>query len=215
MQFGQALPRQQRDLDGANELCAANVSARGIERLAPAPQLLRRRAVEQLLDAQSPVGIHRRLRPQWLEERADIETGAANHDRNSAARQRLADRPARERGPVGRGIPLGWLDDVDASMRNFLAFVTGRLGRADVEAAVDLPRVGADDDNPATQRQPHGHRRFARRRGATDYGNALDGRGDVNVFRIGARAHPTKAARWWTDRGRRAPAVYSRGARRT
>jgi hypothetical protein len=53
-------------------------------------------------------------------------------------------------------------------MRNSRAFLDAGFGRADVEVAIDLHRINADDFSPKPRRDLHGQKRFAAGRGTED-----------------------------------------------
>ena len=69
-----------------------------------------------------------------------------------------------ERHAVG----LIGIADVDEVMRDALPLRLGRLGRADVEAAVDEHRVAGQDFRPERLRELNGERRLARSRRPED-----------------------------------------------
>jgi len=98
--------------------------------------------------------IERRLVEQAFEQRAEIEPRSADDERFPPLLPRRFDprrcmlRPRRRRGAL-RG-----LRDVDAEVRNARALLDGRLGRPDVEAAVHLSRIRADDRRRFALGQP-------------------------------------------------------------
>ena len=58
---------------------------------------------------------------------------------------------------VGDGERLVRIDEIEAVMWNAVPLLARRLGRPDVQAAVDLPRVGRDDlGGNAVVEQGHG-----------------------------------------------------------
>jgi hypothetical protein len=87
-----------------------------------------------------------RFGKERFHERADVETGPSNDDDIATLRVTVRDRGASERGESRGGVALVWSSDVDADMRHLFELVRRWLRGADVEAAVHLPRVGADDD---------------------------------------------------------------------
>src|SRR5256885_14908560 len=101
VEIAESLAGEQRDLDGAKQLRPSEVRARGVEGRAPALELLRRRTIEEALHPNASIRIDRRLAPQRLEERGDVEAGASDHDRDATARARLANRVMRPLGPLG------------------------------------------------------------------------------------------------------------------
>ena len=197
---------------GAEQLRAAEMRARRIERRDPAAKLLGRASTPaRRSSAARRSAIERRLLEQSLEQRAQIEPGPADDDRRASGRARLVD-PL-----VGRTSPtpppnsaLGRIDDVDPDVRNARALVARRLRRADVEAAIDLPRIGADD-----------RRRRALRR-ATSATALFPAAVGPQMTRIGeslsagrsaAQSRPRRAARSSRGRARRARAASCRAAR--
>src|SRR5690606_30837413 len=66
-------------------------------------------------------------------------------DGNNAARAAVIDLRVRPREPLVQRESLRRIDDVDQVVRHALAFVDGRLGRADIHAPIHLVSVGRDD----------------------------------------------------------------------
>lgn len=80
-----------------------------------------------------------------MQEGAEVEAGAADHDRGAAALEDLLDGrfcADKEVDNVERFVDFA---DVNEMVGRFLAVTPGDLGRADVHAAVDLRRVGGED----------------------------------------------------------------------
>jgi hypothetical protein len=126
-------------LERAQELDASQARARGVERGAPAAELLRRARGELPLDRAASMRIEWRLLEEWREERAKIEARAADDERHSSASPRIIEPRHRRTGPGGGGVALGGLGDVDAGVHDALALGGTRLCGADVEAPIDLP----------------------------------------------------------------------------
>jgi hypothetical protein len=113
-----AFAREQRDLDGAEELRPLQVGARRVEHARPPPQFLGRLAAEHAEERLAARGVERRLVEDRVGERAEVQPGAADHQGRRA-------RPVARRHPRGAvvapargGPPLRRLGDVDAVVRH-------------------------------------------------------------------------------------------------
>ena len=104
-----------------------------------------------------------------LEQRSEIEAGPTDDEGETFLTACLVDPSVGILGPGCRRISLGRLDDVDPAVRNGRALSGVWLGRADIEATIDLPRVGNDDCRRHTLRQPKRKRALAGGRRPTDY----------------------------------------------
>ena len=212
MQVAHAAPGEQRDLRRAKELRAPEMRAGGIERSHPAAQRLGGQRRQLVAERGAPRGIERGL----VEQRRRT----ARADRVPCRRRRAGSRPAArvsrihssarsahhaaEARSVGSSTSMPRCGTARRSVRR-------RLRGADVEAAIELPRVGADDDDVRVLRESEREPRLPRRRRSAD---DTDGR-RATVGQSGARARTTRAARWWTGRARRAREASCRRARRT
>jgi hypothetical protein len=95
------------------------------------------------LETRAHVGVGGRRGRQAALERVDVEACAAHHQRTGAAREHLAQRSLGCHGPCGHvHRPVG-SHHIDEVVRYLRALGRRRFGGPDVEAAVDLQRVGA------------------------------------------------------------------------
>jgi hypothetical protein len=78
-------------------------------------------------------------------QRTVVEAGAADHERQSAARDHLTDDPARILSVLRSSVLARRINDVDQMMRDAATLGRRHLVGADVEAAVDGCRVAVDD----------------------------------------------------------------------
>ena len=85
---------------------------------------------------------HRR---QALQQRAEIQAGAAGEDRQISARDDVVDRCARVLGELGGRIRLPRFAHIDQMVRNGCKFFSRGLGRTDIEPAIHQRRIDADD----------------------------------------------------------------------
>ena len=98
------------------------------------------------LDPGTDVGVMREsVRVEATGDRAQVESGATDQDRQPAARADSGKGARRLRNEVGDGKRLVRVDEVETVMRHPRPVGRRHLGRPDVEAAVDLSRVGRDD----------------------------------------------------------------------
>src|SRR5689334_23452974 len=93
-------------------------------------------------------------------------------------------------------------------MRNAFPLFRRWLRRADVEASINLPRVGADNRGRLTLGEPVRDAALPRR------GRTADD-ADLSAGRIDAQSRPRSIVRSSLDRARRAPAMSCREAQRT
>ena len=97
-------------------------------------------------------------------QRAEVEAGTADDDRAPAARVDRVDRRAAASRDETRGrIPLVRVEKADEMMRDARALARARRRRADRHAAIDLPRVRADDLGVETLRELERERALAGR----------------------------------------------------
>ena len=128
-----------------------------IARLDPRRRLADRRARSircRHVDA-APLGdrleprAQRRVAPgpgkQAARQRAVVEAGAADENRQPAARVDVADHRRRVARVLRRGVLVGRIDDVDQVMRDAAPLGDRHLVGADVEAAIDGGRIAVDD----------------------------------------------------------------------
>ena len=128
--------------------------------------------------------IGRRGGVEPAQQRADVEPGAADDDRQTAA---ALDRANRERGVVveARGlIPIVGVHDVDQMMGDSPPLLERRLAGGDVHAAVDLAGVRADDLDPHAPGQRHGDRRLADPGGPGDHDHSRPGAAHHHIHSI-------------------------------
>ena len=204
---GDRRPREQRDGDRAQQLRAPEMRARRIELLAPAAKVGHAKRAKLRVERVALFRVERRLIEQWIDQRAQIKPRAANDQRRALLGDRLADPRASRLRPLGRRVTLDGIDNIDAAMRHQPLLALRRLGRADVEAAIDLPRVRAHDGDGMRTREREGERRFSRARWPADDSKRLSSVQSV------ARSRTRGAARSCCDRARRAPVVSWRRAR--
>ena len=100
---------------------------------------------------------------QAFQQRTEIQAGAAGKNRQLALRDDAVDGALRIRRELRRRIRLPRFAHVDQVVRHQRQFLAGRLGRADVEAAIDQRRIDADDLALQPLRQLERIRALARR----------------------------------------------------
>ncbi len=121
-----------------------------------------------------------------VEQRLEVQHGAAHQQRQRAARADLGHQPGGVLHKLGRAVGLQRVADVDEVVRHGGKLVGRGLGGADVHAAVDQGRIDADDLDRQTLLGQHGGQGqgpsgFTRRRGARQ------GDGGKGGFRRGLR----------------------------
>ncbi len=214
--------------DHANQVVGADARCRGrVDRCQPRVQRRSAGALGLRLQARpqgrvAPRGLHHSVK-----QRAEVQAGAADDERQPPARGDLADRPVGERCPAHRVHPLPWLRQVEQVVRHGRAFLCRGLRRADVEPAIDLLGIRRDDLGP----DPRGHLdrepRLARGGGAGEDGDGDGGglghaapaprrlpRGTAPRARTGRRTTPPASAgpSTWPDRS---PLPRNRGRPRS
>src|SRR5205085_3668440 len=104
---------------------------------------------------QSPASrrIQRGLFEQGLEQGAKVETSPTHHQRNVSLRLRLLDPPIGVFCPSSRRVALRRLDEIDPPVRDGIDLDWGWLRGADVEATVDLARVGNRSEEHTSELQ--------------------------------------------------------------
>ncbi len=200
MPFADRTAGEDRDLDRAQKLCATEVRPCRVELFAPTPKLGRGHRSEHSRQRCTTIGIEWRLLEQRHRERSEIEAGAADHQWCSPRVRSLADPTIGFLRPRSRRVALAGIDDVDTSMRDATPLHGRRLGGANVETTVDLPRVGADDGCWPALGEREGDRRFSGRRRATNDAQ-------LSVGQTGDRPRPTVRGRSSHAHARRAPGV--------
>jgi hypothetical protein len=80
-----------------------------------------------------------------VESGTEIQSRAADDDRDAASAGDLRNRSACHACVVGGSSYLGWIEHIDQVMRDALARSLRCLCRADIESAVELNRIAADD----------------------------------------------------------------------
>jgi hypothetical protein len=105
------------------------------------------------------LGRHRRAQLQLGEGGAQVEAGAADHDRAAAFAEQLVDLAAGELGEAPSAELLVDVGDPDQAVLQPLALGQGRRRREGLEPSVDLQRVAGDRDGvlPALP-EPLGYR---------------------------------------------------------
>ena len=85
-----------------------------------------------------------RERPQIesVEQRADVQSGAANDHSDAPARSDVRERRPSIALVLKDVVTIAGFGDVDEVMRDARPFRGARLRRPDVHAAVELPRIG-------------------------------------------------------------------------
>ena len=151
-------------------------------------------------------------------DRAQVEAGAAGQDRDAAARGQAREHALRVRDEVGDAERLVRIDQVETVVGDPRPLGGGGLGRPDVEAPVDLARIGGDDlDRSAARRERLGE--LDRERGLAGRGRAADdderrrrGHADARRPAVMPDRHPAQRVGPGVldadrrPRGRRAPA---------
>ena len=207
VQVGNAAPAEKRHFERAQQLCASEPGPRCVEMHDPASQRGRVELLEFGGERRAPRRVEHGFREERLCQRAQVEPGAA-HDQHTVDTQALDDRRGVRR--PGRGAEsLRGLGEVHSLVRHPRALGRGRLGGADVEAAVHLPRVGGENREPVPFGEGQRDGRLARAGGTAD--DAQHG-ALVSAGRIVFRVHPTTRGRWWRARARRVRGAWSRRA---
>ncbi len=135
----------------------------GIDRGEPRVQRGPAEARRLVLEPGAERGIAAGRGDHAVEERAQVEPGAARDDGEPAARGDVRDRGVGERDEARRVHALPRLDHVEEVMGRERALLGRRLRGADVEPAVDLLRVGVHDLAADAAREGDGERRLAGR----------------------------------------------------
>ena len=143
--------------------------------------------------------VHGWLDEEAIHEGAHIEPGSSHHDRHLASRAYRLDPSRGLLGEETGAVAMPWFRDIDPVMRHTGEGSPGRLGRANVEPAIDLARVGGDDLERPVRGQREGDRRLADARGSDDDGSSSAGQ-------TGAPAPRGGAVPCWRVRARRAAA---------
>ena len=115
------------------------------ERFEPVVDQLRLEAGAQSWVARQRVGV------EAARDRAQVEPGPAGQDRDAAGTVDPGQGVARMGREVGHAERLVGVDEVEAVMGDPRPIRRAGLGRADVEAAEDLARVGRDDGRRAAR----------------------------------------------------------------
>ena len=160
VKIADAFPGKDCGLDRANELRSAQVRARRVELVAPAPQIGDGLGVELAGEVASTCIVKLRCGKERLDECLDVETSSPDDDRLFVDFARTLDPFVGLGSPPSRGKTLLRLRDVDAIMGGTRAFITRRLRRPDRKAAVDLAGVRAYDRGAVQLSELESHRRF-------------------------------------------------------
>ncbi len=100
---------------------------------------------DELLDLSPHLVRHVRRKVEVRERGAQVQTGAAGHDRHPAPREDIVDRRVRRSGKGSGGRGLGEAQVADEMVGHLPPFALVRAVSGDLEAAVALERVGDDD----------------------------------------------------------------------
>ena len=97
-----------------------------------------------------------------MSQRLDVETAAADNNRAFTARSNLRNRIEREPAEFFRVHFFGQRNSADQMVRHFRERLTIRFGREQIEPAINLESVGADDFGTHSLCNFCGEIRFAR-----------------------------------------------------
>ena len=124
-------------------ICAARV---GASRREPVDERVQAVRFQVRLEPRPNLGIAReRVGVEPAGDGAQVQPGSAGEDRDAIPLADRGQRRTRVADEVGHRERLVGVDEVEAVVRDASAFGGRHLGRADVQAAEDLPRVGRDD----------------------------------------------------------------------
>jgi len=160
VKIADAFPGKDCGLDRANQLRAAEVRARRVELVAPAPEIGDGLGVQLAGEVASTSFVKLRRGEERLDERLDVETSSADDDRLFVDFARALDPFVGLGRPPCRRKAFLRLRDVDSIMSHTRAFIARRLRRPDRKAAVDLAGVRADDRGPVQLREVESDSRF-------------------------------------------------------
>jgi len=169
--MGLALPRRERNAGSADDLVGPNqtlpVSGRkalGGGRVKPRQLFAKSCAAQPSMEFEG--FLSDRLgdfgnRSQTSLQRADVEAGAADENRQPACSRCRSHLVERQRPPIGNRAALSSIEKAIKPMRSPL--LCGRVGprRQDTEIAIDLPAVGIYDGSVEDVRQLQREYRFA------------------------------------------------------
>ena len=159
----------------------------------------------------APLGLEGRLAEQSVGERPHVEAGASDHERQPARRPNLVEPDRGLTREASRAVALAGVHEIQANVRHARQQRGVGLGRADVEPAVHLSRVGGDHRDRRERGERGGDRGLADRRRANKHRGQESG---VSCGQTGAPARPSAAAPCSAGRGRRAPAASRSAAGR-
>ena len=195
--------------EGGRALIRVSDDGHGMDR-ANAARAIERHATSKIRDAEDLVGVTSfGFRGERLHERAQPESGAADHECGLSVRACVREPPGRIARPPRRRPALLRIGDVDPVVRHAPTFREGRLGRAEIEAAIDLPRVRADDPRAVPLGQRERESRLPRPGRPRD-----DAQRRLSAVRSADRAHPSPVGGSSRAHARRAPATWCAPARR-
>src|ERR1041384_2203609 len=97
---------EQRDLDGAAGALAPAAGEAGVEPSGPAYEVGNRKPGDPVLQRPPPLHVERRLDEEAVGEGANVEAGAAHHDREPPPRPHLLDPPGRLAGESAGAVAL-------------------------------------------------------------------------------------------------------------
>src|SRR4051812_42180707 len=167
-------PRQEVHLESANEAFPiARVNAEGRLGIHPAKQRVKPLGPLAIGDTLQTRPEHAVARRTWKEpsrQRAIVQPGSADNDRQLATRGDVPDSHPRFTRVARSGVLLGWFSDVDEMMRDSLSLAERHLVGADVETPIHRGRIAADDLPVEAVRESNPQRALAGCSG-TDNGN--------------------------------------------
>ena len=123
MQITHTPPREQSDLDGANELGSSEVGTRRIQHANPTSQLVDAHDVEGGVECGPARRVEHGLVKQSVEQRTEIESRSAHDERKTRRTNRLVYPTIGVVRPRGRRVAGGRIHDVDAFVRHARALI--------------------------------------------------------------------------------------------
>ena len=147
--------------------------SRRIKLLAPAAQLVERLGLELALEPGPLDWIHFRRTEKWVDKGFDIES-RSSYDYSVFPGFVSALNPVvRFARPSGGGVALLWIGDIDAVVGDMRALLTRGFGGSDVEAAIDLSRIRAQNRGVVPLAKLQSNRGFACGGRTTDYSQSI------------------------------------------
>ena len=160
-------------------------------------------------------GSPRRQRARAPQQRAQVEAAPPHHDRRPPPHLDFYDCRASPAGELPRRIDLVRRQDVDEVVRHPRAVGGAGLRRAEVEPAVDLERVGADDLPAELRGELHRELALAGGGGADDGEDRLHGGPRVASFGayLGSPGSSSRILPWRSNQIAISPARSVRSSR--